>query len=63
MTAIIDKIILKEALRELFIEEPDTIKGYLKEIIKEQSVDSENDFEKLIQKNFNRFDLTFKALA
>ena len=63
MTAVIDKEMLKKALRELFVEEPNTIKEYLREAIKEQSVDSENEFERLIQKNFNRFDATFKALA
>ncbi len=63
MTAVIDKEMLKKALRELFVEEPNTIKMYLKEIINEQSLDSENEFERLIQKNFDRFDATFKALA
>lgn len=56
----IDKELLKDALRELIVEEPETFKQMLKELFK-KSEDAQ--FEELIQKNFNRFDKTFKALA
>ncbi len=62
MTAILDKELIKNALRELINEEPDTFKTILKEVLNEQSIDNVQ-FEQLIQKNFKRFDATFNALA
>jgi hypothetical protein len=63
MTVVVDKNIVKEALRELIHEEPDTFKKLLKEILAEQTPSEEDDFERLLQKNFQRFDATFRALA
>jgi nucleoside diphosphate kinase len=63
MTAVLDKEIVKKALRELINEEPQTFKAILKDILNEQSENSDEQFEKLIQRNFKRFDATFKALA
>ncbi len=59
MSNYIDKEQLKDALRELIIEEPEAFKQILKELFK-QSEDVE--FEELMQRNFKRFDKTFKAL-
>lgn len=64
MTAIIDKNLLKQALRELIQEEPVTFKALLKEILlEEQNQTSDKEFEMLIDKNFERFGDTFRALA
>ena len=63
MTAVLDKKVIKEALRELISEEPETFKNLLKEILNEQTSSLDSEFEHLIQKNFTRFEATFKALA
>ncbi len=64
MTTVADREIIKQALRELIHEEPATFKGFLKDILKEASENSEEEhFKALIQKNFQRFGETFKALA
>lgn len=60
MTTVLDKNIVKEALRELIHEEPATFKSFLREIFTENQDD---EFEQLIQKNFERFDETYRALA
>jgi uncharacterized membrane protein YheB (UPF0754 family) len=60
MTTVLDKNIVKEALRELIHEEPATFKSFLREIFTEKQDD---EFEQLIQKNFERFDETYRALA
>jgi hypothetical protein len=62
MTTVIDKAVLKEALRELIIEDSETFKKYLKEALNEFRND-DDEFEILIKQNFKRFDATFKALA
>lgn len=63
MDAIVNKDMVKEALRELIHEEPETFKEMLKEIMAEGVRSSDDEFEQLIQRNFQRFDATFKALA
>ncbi len=63
MTAILDKQLVKDALRELINEEPQKFKDMLKDLLNEQSLDSNDEFKQFIQKNFKRFDATFKALA
>jgi hypothetical protein len=63
MATVLEKEIIKTALRELFIEEPDTIKAMLKDIILEEQLISNSKFDELLNKNFNRFDETFRALA
>ena len=63
MAPVLDKSIVKEALRELIREEPETFKSLLKELFTEESLQADDEFEQLIQQNFRRFDATFKALA
>ena len=64
MTTVLDKTLIKQALRELIHEEPATFKGFLRDILRESSEMSEEEqFDALIQKNFQRFGETFKALA
>ncbi len=63
MDATIDKNMLKEALRELIHEEPDTFKNMLREIFAVSKNKEDDEFEQLIQRNFQRFDDTFRALA
>lgn len=62
MTTVLDMNMVKEALRELILEEPSTFKSLLKEILLEEA-NRDEEFEQLLQKNFERFDKTFKALA
>lgn len=63
MTAVLDKKIVKDALRELITEEPETFKKLLKEVLSEDTLSEDEEFEQLIKKNFTRFEKTFKALA
>ncbi len=63
MEATIDKNVVKEALRELIREEPDTFKSMLREILTQPTNSTDDEFEQLIQQNFQRFDATFRALA
>ncbi len=64
MTAVIDKNMLKQVLRELIIDEPSTFKNILKEIfVEEKNTTSDVEFERLINHNFERFGDTFRALA
>ncbi|MBO0949303.1 hypothetical protein [Fibrella forsythiae] len=65
MTQMVDKGLVKEALRELIQEEPELFRNMLKEILSETTISADNDaeFDQLVQQNFQRFDATFKALA
>ncbi|MEI7581545.1 hypothetical protein [Runella sp.] len=67
MTAIIDKALVKQALKELIQEDPVTFKALLKEVLNESflTANQEEDveIEQLIYKNFDRYSATFKALA
>lgn len=63
MDITLDKGVVKEALRELIQEEPETFKRLLKEVLSEESRQSQESFEELVQRNFQRFDATFRALA
>ena len=60
MTSVLNKELVKEALRELIHEEPAVFKSILKEILSEEQ---DSEFETLLLKNFDRFDETFRALA
>lgn len=64
MAAVLDKSIVKQALRELIQEEPELFKKMLLETaIEEAKTSQDADFEALIRKNFNRYEETFKAFA
>lgn len=63
MTTVINKEIVKEALRELIHEEPDIFKAILKEILSEEQDIPDEEFDQLLKKNFERFGDTFRALA
>ena len=60
MTAVLDKSMVKQALRELIQEEPALFKKMLLEVVEDTQ---DADFEALIRKNFDRYAETFKALA
>lgn len=64
MTAVLDKDIIKQALRELIQEEPELFKKmWVETVVEEAKTYQGTDFEELIRKNFNRYEETFKALA
>lgn len=63
MTAVLDKKLVKDALRELITEEPKTFIKLLKEVPNEETLNQDDEFEQLIKKNLTRFEATFKALA
>lgn len=68
MSLAIDKDAIKMALLELKKVEPDTFKNLINEVLHDETIISdEADFEQKamnsLQKNFKRFDKTFKALA
>ena len=60
MTAVLDKNMVKQALRELIQEEPALFKKMLLEVVEDTQ---DADFEALISNNFDRYAETFKALA
>ena len=63
MPQVIDKPKLKAQLKDLLIQEPDSLKSLLKEIMEELSISPDQEFEDLLKQNFNRFGDTFRALA
>jgi len=54
---------VKDALRELITEEPETFIKLLREVLSEEKLNEDDEFEQLIKKNLTRFEATFKALA
>ena len=64
MTTVLDKSVVKQALRELIQEEPELFEKILIKSAGEEAENLQNpDFEALIRKNFDRYEATFKALA
>ncbi|MES2797194.1 MAG: hypothetical protein V4683_14580 [Bacteroidota bacterium] len=63
MAIVLEKDLIKDALRELMNEEPATFKTFLREILIEEQAKKEIEFENFLDKNFERFDETFRALA
>lgn len=61
MTAITEINILRNALIKLKKEEPILFNSLIKDVIEENEKDEE--FDLLIQKSFNRFGDTYRALA
>jgi hypothetical protein len=61
MAQILDKELVKQSLKELMVEEPDFFKDLLSELFLEDEL--ELKFKRLTNKNFKRFDETFKNLA
>ncbi len=61
MTAITEINILKNALIKLKKEEPIVFNSLMKDLIEEDEKDQE--FDLLIQKSFDRFGDTYRALA
>ena len=61
MTAIIEINILRNALIKLRKEEPAVFNSLMKDVIEEDEKDEE--FDLLIQKSFDRFGETYRALA
>lgn len=62
MTNLVDKELVKQALKELMIDDSDYFKKIIKELISEANNEDE-ELAFLIKKNFKRFDETFKALS
>ncbi len=54
---------LKKVILELIREDNSEIKNVIKDIVAETIQDSDKEFEYLLEKNFTRFEKTFKALA
>ncbi|MEZ0538277.1 hypothetical protein [Fibrella arboris] len=64
MTKVVDKGLVKEALRELIQEEPELFRSMLKGLLTETTNTVDDvEFNQLMQHNFQRFDATFRALA
>ncbi|GHB88140.1 hypothetical protein [Persicitalea jodogahamensis] len=63
MATVLDKETVKEALRELIHEEPDTFKTLLKEIFTEENSGNDEEFDRLLKENFEKYGDTFRALA
>lgn len=63
MANIIDKELVKQSLKELMVEEPDFFKELLSELFHEDETIDELKYKTLTNKNFKRFDETFRNLA
>lgn len=63
MASIIDKELVKQALKELMVEEPDFFKELLAELFHKDELVDELKYKTLTNKNFKRFDETFTNLA
>lgn len=63
MANIIDKELVKQSLKELMVEEPDFFKELLSELFQEDETVDEIKYKTLTNKNFKRFDETFRNLA
>jgi hypothetical protein len=63
MTTMAEREELKKVILELINEDNSEIKNIIKEIVSETIQDSDMEFDKLLKKNFTRFEKTFKALA
>lgn len=61
MTAIVEINILRKALVKLKKEEPNVFNSLIKDIVEDDEIDEE--FDLLIQKSFDRFGDTYRALA
>ena len=59
----LDKELVKAALKELLIEDPTLIKKALHELLSDNQDSDQELIQHIINKNFKRFDKTFKALA
>ncbi len=57
----IDKNIIKEYLKEIIEENPTLLKNALREIVSESN--NSTLFDQFLQKNFEEYEETFKALA
>jgi 2-oxo-4-hydroxy-4-carboxy--5-ureidoimidazoline (OHCU) decarboxylase len=73
MTMVVDKGVLKEALRELIHEEPEVFRNLGRDALADNtgnpsqqtdlSLVDDEEFDRFTQLNFQRFEATFRALA
>nr|HMU05622.1 hypothetical protein [Saprospiraceae bacterium] len=63
MANTLDKELVKQSLKELMVEEPDFFKELLSELFQEDETVDEIKYKTLTNKNFKRFDETFRNLA
>ena len=63
MASTIDKELAKQSLKELMVEEPDFFKELLSELFQDDVSVEESTYRTLTNKNFKRFDETFRNLA
>lgn len=63
MATQLEKEIVKEALRELIIEDKSIFRNLLIDILQEENLGENDKFQDALKKNFKRFEETFIALA
>lgn len=63
METTIDKEVLKDALSKLFKEEPEFVKELILSAFSNSEGKVDDEFYKILQESFKRFDNTFRALA
>jgi len=63
MASTIDKDLVKQSLKELMVEDPDFFKELLSELFQDDETVEESTYKTLTNKNFKRFDETFRNLA
>ena len=63
MTAIIDKVLLKQSLKELALQEPEFVVGLIQELEQELKNTKRQRLEDIINEDFKEYAEVFKALA
>ncbi len=63
MATQLEKEIVKEALRELIIEDKSIFRNLFIDILQEENLGENDKFQDALKKNFKRFEETFIALA
>ena len=63
MANILDKELVKQSLKELMLEEPEFFKTIISELFHDDDTVDKLKYKSLTNKNFKRFDETFRNLA
>lgn len=63
MTAIIDKVLLRQSLKELTILEPEFVSALIQELEQDIKKTKRQRLEQIINEDFKEYEDVFKALA
>jgi len=63
MTAIIDKVLLRQSLKELMILEPEFVSELIQELEQDIKKTKRQRLEQIVNEDFKEYEDVFKALA